>query len=139
MIYKKIFVYISFFLFSTNILAEEILMKCKNNFYTYVSSSAGPIVYSANIKTKEKKKARKYCPLEVNDSNKHQFAELKDIDLIMNNYKAICNVGTVVFTNGNTGSGTEIIDFKNETYGYDAILNGKSISHMENCKIKSRK
>ena len=55
MIYKKIFIYICFFLFSSNILAEEILMKCKNNFYTYVSGSEGPIIYSANIKSKEKK------------------------------------------------------------------------------------
>ena len=55
MIYKKIFIYF-FFLFSSNILAEEILMKCKNNFYTYVSGSEGPIIYSSNIKSKEKKK-----------------------------------------------------------------------------------
>ena len=76
MIYKKIFIFISFFSFSSNILAEEILMKCKNNFYTYVSGSEGPIIYSANIKSKDKKRVRKYCPLKVNDTNKHMFCLL---------------------------------------------------------------
>lgn len=136
MIYKKIFILISFFSFSFNILAEEILMKCKNNFYTYVSGSEGPIIYSANIKSKEKKRVRKYCPLKVNDSNKHMFAELKDINLIVNNYKAICNAGTVVYTNGNKLTGTEIVDFRNPSYSADVIMNGKKYSVNEKCKIK---
>ena len=134
--FKKFFLILTIFSFCTNVIAEEIIMKCKNNFYTYVSGSEGPIIYSANIKSKEKKKVRKYCPLEVNDTNNHMFTELKDINLIINNYKAICNAGTVIYTNGNKLTGTEIVDFRNPSYSADVIMNGKKYSVNEKCKIK---
>ena len=114
-------------------------MKCKYHFYTYVSNSGDITIYSANIEKREKKKSKKYCPSSVNEENSDKFISLEGITYDVENYKAICTASKVVYTNGNVGSGVEFLDFKNQTYGYEAIINGKELSSRENCKIKSRK
>jgi hypothetical protein len=136
---KKLLAIIVLIFFTTNVIAEEILMKCKYSFYTYVSNSGDITIYTANIKEREKKKSKKYCPSSVNEENSDKFISLEGITYDVENYKAICTASKVVYTNGNVGSGVEFLDFKNQTYGYEAIINGKELSSRENCKIKSRK
>ena len=136
---KKLLAIIVLIFFTTNVIAEEILMKCKYSFYTYVSNSGDITIYTANIKKREKKKAVKYCANSVNEKNSHKFKSLEGITYDVENYKAICTASKVVYTNGNVASGVEFVDFKNQTYGYEAIINGKELSSRENCKIKSRK
>ena len=125
--------------FTTNVIAEEILMKCKYHFYTYVSNSGDITIYTANIKEREKKKSKKYCPSSVNEENSDKFISLEGITYDVENYKAICTVSKVVFTSGNVASGVQVLDFKNQTFAYESIVNGKEVSSNENCKIKSRK
>ena len=137
--FKKFVIILSLTIFSSNILAQEILMKCKYNIYTYIADTKGEKIYSANIKSREKKKVREYCPSSVNETNYHQFLSLEGVEYSIDDYKGICKVSKVEYTNGNTASGVEFVDFKNETYGYEVILNGKPTSYKENCKIESRK
>lgn len=54
--FKKLVVILTLTMFSSNILAQEILMKCKYNFYTYITDIKGDKIYSANIKSREKKR-----------------------------------------------------------------------------------
>ena len=54
--FKKFVIILSLTIFSSNILAQEILMKCKYNFYTYIADTKGEKIYSANIKSREKKR-----------------------------------------------------------------------------------
>ena len=63
------------------------------------------------------------------------YATIVNAGYDIENYKAICTASKVVYTNGNVGSGVEFLDFKNQTYGYEAIINGKELSSRENCKI----
>ena len=136
---KKLLALMVLIFFTTNVIAEEILMKCKYHFYTYVSNSGDITIYSANIEKREKKKSKKYCPSLVNEENSDKFISLEGITYDIENYKGICTASKVVYTNGNVASGVEFVDFKNQTYGYEATLNGQEVSSSENCKIKSRK
>ena len=136
---KKLLAIIVLIFFTTNVIAEEILMKCKYSFYTYVSNSGDITIYSANIEKREKKKSRKYCPSSVNEANSDTFISLEGITYDIENYKGICTASKVVYTNGNVASGVEVLDFKNQTYAYEAIINGEQASSSQNCKIKSRK
>ena len=114
-------------------------MKCKYHFYTYVSNSGDITIYSANIEKREKKKSKKYCPSSVNEANSDTFISLEGITYDIENYKAICTASKVVFKSGNVSSGVQVLDFKNQTFAYESIVNGKEVSSNENCKIKSRK
>ena len=122
--------------FPLNVVAEEIIMKCKSYRYKYVSDDLHTIVYSANIK-RDKKKYHKFCPSGIDDSNKHFLKSAEGVELLITNHKAICSSSKLVFLNG--GIGTESIsvtDFKKLIRVSEYKRNGKAQKQTEKCKLE---
>ena len=51
---KKLFSYIFLFFFTTNVTAEEIVMKCKYKKYKYITQDLGNIILTTKKKGKPK-------------------------------------------------------------------------------------
>ena len=133
---KKIFVILVLTFFSTSVLAETIVMKCKNYRYKYVSDDTGVTIYSANIK-RDKKKYHKFCPAEVNDSNKHFLKSIEGVELVINEYQVICFTKTAKFLNGGVGTdSTSITDFKKLKRTSNFKWNGTKQTQKEKCKLE---
>ena len=122
--------------FSTNVVAEVIIMKCKYYRYKFESNESGTTIYSANIK-RDKKKYHKFCPSGIDDSNKHFLKSAEGVELLITNHKAICSSSKLVFLNG--GIGTESIsvtDFKKIIRVSEYKWNGKAQKQTEKCKLE---
>ena len=65
---KKILLFLTILFFSTNLIAEEIIMKCKHYRYKFISDNSNVSIYSANIE-RDKKNYHKFCPDKVGDDN----------------------------------------------------------------------
>jgi hypothetical protein len=116
---KKLFSYIFLILFTTNVTAEEILMKCKFKKYKYITQDLGNII----LTTKKKGEAKwvGWCPNEKTEDNKHWFVSAKNRELIISDLKGVCMIekGEFLMRNGNISffrSITSVTDFKNLTY-----------------------
>ena len=122
--------------FSTNIIAEEIIMKCKHNRYKYVADSSGISIYAAHIK-RDKKKYHKFCPARVTDDNKHFLKSAEGVEMIITDYKVMCLTAKGVLKNGGVvTSSTSVTDFKKLTRNSEGYWNGKKYSQSEKCKLQ---
>ena len=88
---KKTLIYFILILFSTNVAAAELIMKCGDYTYKYIEDSAGDRVDYKHPKG-TKNKYKEWCP------------EKRDMDIsregysrIIKNHKATCLVGKVVY------------------------------------------
>ena len=133
---KKIFVILVLTFFSTSVLAETIVMKCKNYRYKYVSDDTGVTIYSANIK-RDKKNYHKFCPAEVNESNKHFLKSVEGVELTISDYQAICFTKKATFLSGAIGTdSTSITDFKKLKRSSNFKWNGVKQTQREKCKLE---
>ena len=131
---KKVLLLFTIFFFSTNLVAEEIIMKCKNTRYKFISDTSGVSIYSANIK-RDKKKYHKVCQTEVRDDNKHFLKSVEGVEMIITDYKVTCLAAKAVMKNGNVATaGTSVTDFKSLTRNSEGYWNGKKFNQSEKCK-----
>ena len=133
---KRFAIIFALICFSTNVVAEVIIMKCKKYRYKYVSNEGVVTIYSANIK-RDKKNYHKFCPAKVNDSNKHFAKSIEGVDLTISDYQAICFTKKVVMLNGGIlTDSTSITDFKKLTRSSNFKWNGKEQKQREKCKLE---
>ena len=96
---KKVLYLFTILFFSTNLFAEEIIMKCKHYRYKFISDTSGVSIYSAHIK-RDKKKYHKFCATEVRDDNKHFLKSIEGVEMIITDYKVTCLTAKGVMKNG---------------------------------------
>ena len=85
---KKLFSYIFLIFFTTNVTAEEIVMKCKYKKYKYIFKNSGDVIMST--KKKGKPKWVNWCPDEKNEELSYDYGFSFDC-----NYKDhICKCGS---------------------------------------------
>ena len=133
---KRLLLILTIVLFSMNVVAEEIKMKCKNYRYKFVSNDSGTTVYSANIK-RDKKKYHKFCPPGIDDSNRNFLKSAEGVELLVTNYKAICSSSRLVFLNGGVGTeSVSVTDFKKFIRVSEYKWNGQPQKQKEKCKLE---
>ena len=123
--------------FSTNIIAEEIIMKCKHYRYKYVADSSGISIYAAHIK-RDKKKYHKFCPSEVRDDNKHFLKSVEGVDMIITDKKVTCLTSKGVLKSGVVTSSVSVTDFEKFKRNSKFKWNGKEQSQTEKCKLQKK-
>ena len=133
---KKFTIILTLICFSTNVVAEVIIMKCKKYRYKYVTNEGAVTIFSANIK-RDKKNYHKFCPAEVNDSNNHFAKSIEGVELIINDYQAICFTKKAVMLNGGIlTDSTSITDFKELKRSSNFKWNVKEQKQREKCKLE---
>ena len=133
---RKFILVLTIILFPTSIVAEEIIIKCKNYRYKYVADSSGISIYAAHIK-RDKKKYHKFCPSEVRDDNKHFMKSAEGVEMMITDYKVTCLTAKGVLTNGGViTSSTSVTDFKKLTRNSEFYWNGKKQTQSEKCKLQ---
>ena len=122
--------------FSTNVVAEVIIMKCKYYRYKFESNESGTTIYSANIK-RDKKNYHKFCPAEINESNKHFLNSIEGVELFVSEYQAVCFTKKATFLNGGIGTdSTSVTDFKKLKRSSNFKWNGVKQTQKEKCKLE---
>ena len=132
---KKISIILMLICFSTNVVAEVIIMKCKFYRYKFESSESGTTIYSANIK-RDKKNFHKFCPAKVNDSNKHFLKSIEGVELIVSDYVATCKTAKSVLKSGVGTDSVSITDFKKLRRSSKYKWNGQPQTQKEKCKLE---
>ena len=133
---KKVSLLFTILFFSTNLVAEEIIMKCKHYRYKFISDASGVSIYSAHIK-RDKKKYHKFCPTEVRDDNKHFLKSVEGVEMIITGYKVTCLTAKGVMKNGGIGTdSTSVTDFKSLSRNSEGYWNGKKYMQSEKCKLQ---
>ena len=135
---KKLFSYIFLIFFTTNVTAEEIVMKCKFKKYKYITQDLGNIILTT--KKKGEPKWVGWCPDEKTEDNKHWFVSAKNRELIISDLKGVCMIekGEFLMRNGNISffrSITSVTDFKKLTYTSEFFWKNikKKIKRKEKC------
>ena len=138
---KKLFIHIILILFTTSVVAEEILMDCKTSKYRYIKQDSETTILYTH-KKRDKGKWAGWCPSEVTEDNKAWFVSAKDRDLLISDRKGICMVSEGKFktTNGKIGivrSNTSVVDFVKKTYTteYFWMDEKKKTKNKTKCKI----
>ena len=138
---KKLFIHIILILFTTSVVAEEILMDCKTGKYRYIKQDSETTILYTH-KKRDKGKWAGWCPSEVTEDNKAWFVSAKDRDLLITDRKGICMVseGKFKMTNGKIGivrSNTSVLDFVKKTYTteYFWMDEKKKTKNKTKCKI----
>ena len=138
---KKLFIHIILILFTTSVVAEEILMDCKTGKYRYIKQDSETTILYTH-KKRDKGKWAGWCPSEVTEDNKAWFVSAKDRDLLITDRKGICMVSEGKFktTNGKIGivrSNTSVVDFVKKTYTteYFWMDEKKKTKNKRKCKI----
>ena len=138
---KKLFIHIILILFTTSVVAEEILMDCKTGKYRYIKQDSETTILYTH-KKRDKGKWAGWCPSEVTDDNKAWFVSVKDHDLLITDRKGICMVseGKFKMTNGKIGivkSNTSVVDFVKKTYTteYFWMDEKKKTKNKQKCKL----
>ena len=138
---KKLFIHIILILFTTSVVAEEILMDCKTGKYKYIKQDSETTILYTH-KKRDKGKWAGWCPSEVTEDNKAWFVSVKDHDLLITDRKGICMVseGKFKMTNGKIGivrSNTSVVDFVKKTYTteYFWMDEKKKTKNKQKCKI----
>ena len=139
---KKLSLYIFLIFFTTNVTAEEIVMKCKFKKYNYISQDSGDIILSTNKKGKAKWVG--WCPGKKTEDNKDWFVSAKNRELIISDLKGICMIekGEFLKKNGNIGfvrSSTSVTDFKKLTYTSEFFWMNETKKRKRNEKCKKVK
>ena len=133
---KKIFIIFVLTFFSTSAVAETIIIKCKKYRYKYVSDDTGVTVFSANIK-RDKKNYHKFCPTEINESNKHFLKSIEGVELVVSEYQAICFTKKATFLSGAIlTESTSVTDFKKLKRSSNFKWNGTKQTQREKCKLE---
>ena len=130
---KKLALLISLLIFSSNLIAEEIIMKCKYYLYKYVADSSGISIYASNIK-RDKKKYHKFCPSEVRDDNKHFLISVEDAEMIITDKKITCLTSKGILKSGVVTASTSVTDFEKFKRDSEYYWNGKKHNQSEKCK-----
>ena len=131
---KRILLFLAILFFSTNLIAEEIIMKCKNYRYKFISDNSNVSIYSAHIE-RDKKNYHKFCPDKVADDNKHFLKSVEGAEMIITDYKVTCLTAKAVMQNGGIGTeSTSITNFKDLTRNSECYWNGKKFNQSEKCK-----
>ena len=130
---KKFFLILTIFSFCTNVIAEEIIMKCKYYLYKYVADSSGISIYASNIK-RDKKKYHKFCPSEVRDDNKHFLISVEDAEMIITDKKITCLTSKGILKSGVVTASTSVTDFEKFKRDSEYYWNGKKHNQSEKCK-----
>ena len=138
---KKLFIQIILILFTTSVVAEEILIDCKTGKYRYIKQDSETTILYTH-KKRDKGKWARWCPSEVTEENKAWFVSAKDLDLLITDRKGICMVseGKFKMTNGEIGivrSNTSVVDFVKKTYTteYFWMDEKKKTKNKQKCKI----
>ena len=138
---KKLFIHIILILFTTSVVAEEILMDCKTGKYRYIKQDSETTILYTH-KKRDKGKWAGWCPSEVTEDNKAWFVSAKDRDLLISDRKGICMVseGKFKMTNGKIGivrSNTSVVDFVKKTYTteYFWMDEKKKTKNKQKCKL----
>ena len=138
---KKLFIHIILILFTTSVVAEEILMDCKTGKYRYIKQDSETTILYTH-KKRDKGKWAGWCPSEVTEENKAWFVSVKDHDLLITDRKGICMVseGKFKMTNGKIAivrSNTSVVDFVKKTYTteYFWMDEKKKTKNKQKCKI----
>ena len=138
---KKLFIHIILILFTTSVVAEEILMNCKTGKYRYIKQDSETTILYTH-KKRDKGKWAGWCPSEVTEDNKAWFVSVKDHDLLITDRKGICMVseGKFKMTNGKIGivrSNTSVVDFVKKTYTteYFWMDEKKKTKNKQKCKL----
>ena len=138
---KKLFIHIILILFTTSVVAEEILMDCKTGKYRYIKQDSETTILYTH-KKRDKGKWAGWCPSEVTEDNKAWFVSVKDHDLLITDRKGICMVseGKFKMTNGKIGivrSNTSVVDFVKKTYTteYFWMDEKKKTKNKQKCKL----
>ena len=138
---KKLFIHIILILFTTSVVAEEILMDCKTGKYRYIKQDSETTILYTH-KKRDKGKWAGWCPSEVTEDNKAWFVSAKDRDLLITDRKGICMVseGKFKMTNGKIAivkSNTSVVDFVKKTYTteYFWMDEKKKTKNKTKCKI----
>ena len=141
---KKLFIHIILILFTTSVVAEEILMDCKTGKYRYIKQDSETTILYTH-KKRDKGKWAGWCPSEVTEDNKAWFVSVKDHDLLITDRKGICMVseGKFKMTNGKIGivrSNTSVVDFVKKTYTteYFWMDEKKKTKNKQKCKIAKK-
>ncbi len=141
---KKLFIHIILILFTTSVVAEEILMDCKTSKYRYIKQDSETTILYTH-KKRDKGKWAGWCPSEVTEENKAWFVSVKDHDLLITDRKGICMVseGKFKMTNGKIGivrSNTSVVDFVKKTYTTEFFWmdEKKKTKIKTKCKIKKK-
>ena len=130
---KKLALLISLLIFSSNLIAEEIIMKCKYYLYKFEANSSGVSIYASNIK-RDKKKYHKFCPAKVRADNKHFLISSEGAETIITDYKVTCLTAKGVLKTGVVTNSTSVTDFKKLTRNSEYYWNGKKMTQSEKCK-----
>ena len=138
---KKLFIHIILILFTTSVVAEEILMDCKTGKYRYIKQDSETTILYTH-KKRDKGKWAGWCPSEVTEENKAWFVSVKDHDLLITDRKGICMVseGKFKMTNGKIGivrSNTSVVDFVKKTYTTEFFWmdEKKKTKNKRKCKL----
>ena len=138
---KKLFIHIILILFTTSVVAEEILMDCKTSKYRYIKQDSETTILYTH-KKRDKGKWAGWCPSEVTEDNKAWFVSVKDHDLLITDRKGICMVseGKFKMSSGGIGivrSNTSVLDFVKKTYTteYFWMDEKKKTKNKQKCKI----
>ena len=138
---KKLFIHLILILFTTSVVAEEILMDCKTGKYRYIKQDSETTILYTH-KKRDKGKWAGWCPSEVTEDNKAWFVSVKDHDLLITDRKGICMVseGKFKMTNGKIGivrSNTSVVDFVKKTYTteYFWMDEKKKTKNKQKCKL----
>ena len=133
---KKIFIYSILVLFSTNVAAEELFMKCEKNSYKYVVDPAGDKVFWKHPKG-TKNKYQEWCidrPVGAQVSK-------EGVTRIVKNKKATCMVKKTVYPENNIiTNSVSVNDYVNLTR-YIEWYHSKSgdKKNVKDIKCKKRK
>ena len=136
---KKLFSYIFLIFFTTNVTAQEIVMKCKFKKYKYINQDLGNIILTT--KKKGEPKWVGWCPDKKTEDNKHWFVSAKNRKLIISDLKGTCMIekGEFLMKNGSIGVvrlSASITDFKKHTYNSEFFWmdETKKRKRKEKCK-----
>ena len=135
--FKKFIFILTIFSFWTNVIAEEIIMKCKNYRYKYVADSSGISIYASHIK-RDKKKYHKFCPSEVRDDNKHFLISVEGAEMIIADKKITCLTSKGVLKSGVVTASTSVTDFEKFKRDSEFYWNGKKHNQTEKCKKQKK-
>ena len=86
---KKVLLLFTILFFSTNLVAEEIIMKCKHYRYKFISDASGVSIYGANIKRDKKNliffmsdKKKIYFDLTKYIHSSLRIIKIKQVDIL---------------------------------------------------------
>ena len=136
---KKLFIHIILILFTTSVVAEEIIISCKYSKYKYIIKDSGNNILSTNKKL-DKGKYYQWCPMEPKNAFP-RFISASGPGLLLSDLKGVCMVDVAKFktSDGSVGvlkNATSVVDFKKLIYKTEYFWKDekKKYKRKEKCK-----